>query len=237
MNKSGKILVVIPAYNEEASICNVIDEVRKHLPEADILVVNDGSLDSTSSEASSKGVSILDLPYNLGIGGAVQTGCLYALKHGYEFVLRLDGDGQHHPREIPKIISPLLEGKADIVIGSRFLSKEGYKSTFLRRMGIRFFSLVIRLITGGNIKDPTSGFNGMNRKGIELISYKYSSDYPEVEVLIVARRRGLRIIEVPVMMKKREKGKSSIDYLEAIYYMIKVSISTLIGHFKKVKHQ
>jgi glycosyltransferase involved in cell wall biosynthesis len=237
MNNLRKILVVIPAYNEEASICKVIDGVRKHLPEADVLVVNDGSLDSTSSEVRGKGASILDLPYNLGIGGAVQTGCLYALQHGYEFVLRLDGDGQHHPQEISKLLKPLLEGEADIVIGSRFLSKEGYKSTFLRRMGIRFFSLVIRLITGGNIKDPTSGFNGMNKKGIELISYKYSSDYPEVEALIIARKRGLRIKEVPVIMKRRKKGKSSIDYLEAIYYMIKVSISTFMGHFKKVKHK
>lgn len=234
MNNTRKILVVIPAYNEEASIGRVIEEVRNYFPEVDILVVNDGSLDSTSSEARNKGALTLDLPYNLGIGGAVQTGCLYAFQHGYEFVLRLDGDGQHHPQEISKILCPLLEGKADIVIGSRFLSSEGYKSTFLRRMGISFFSFVIWLITGGNIKDPTSGFNGMNRKGIEFISFKYSSDYPEIEALILARKRGLRIREVPVIMKKREKGKSSIGQLEAIYYMIKVSISTLMGYIKKV---
>ncbi|MBW2183815.1 MAG: glycosyltransferase family 2 protein [Deltaproteobacteria bacterium] len=234
MSKVGKILVIIPAYNEEASIGRVIEDVRKHLPGADVLVVNDGSLDSTSSEARNKGALVLDLPYNLGIGGAVQTGCLYAFQQGYEFVLRLDGDGQHHPQEGSKILSPLLKGEADIVIGSRFLSKEGYKSTFLRRMGIRFFSFVIWLITRGSIKDPTSGFNGLNRKGIELISSKYSTDYPEVEALIVARKRGLRVKEVPVIMKKRGKGKSSIDYLEAVYYMIKVSISTLIGRIKKV---
>jgi len=234
MNTVEKILVVIPAYNEEASLGSVVEEVKKYLPKADILVVNDGSSDSTSSEARIKGALVLDLPYNLGIGGAVQTGCLYAYQHGYKFVVRLDGDGQHHPQEIPKILKPLLEGEADIVIGSRYLSKEGYKSTFLRRMGIRFFSLAIWLITGGTIKDPTSGFNGMNRKGIELIAFKYSSDYPEVEALIIARKRGLRIREVPVIMKKREKGKSSIDFLESIYYMIKVSISTLIGYLKKV---
>ncbi len=236
MNKAGKILVVIPAYNEEASIGRVIEEIRKHLQEADILVVNDGSLDATSSEARNKGALVLDLPYNLGIGGAVQTGCLYAFQYGYDFVLRLDGDGQHNPQEIPKILRPLLEGEADIVIGSRFLSKEGYKSTFLRRVGIKFFSFLILLISRGNVKDPTSGFNGMNKRGIELISAKYSSDYPEVESLIIARRRGLRIKEVPVVMVKREKGKSSIGFLGAIYYMIKVSISTLIGHIKKAKH-
>ncbi len=236
MSKAGKILVIIPAYNEEASIGRVIEEVRKHLSEADILVVNDGSSDFTSSAARKKEALVLDLPYNLGIGGAVQTGCRYAFQHGYEFALRLDGDGQHHPQEGAKVLSPLLKGEADIVVGSRFISKEGYKSTFLRRMGIRFFSLLIRLITGGNIKDPTSGFNGMNKKGIELVSTKYSADYPEVEALIIARKRGLRIKEVPVIMKRRKKGKSSIDYLEAIYYMIKVSLSTFIGHFKKVKH-
>ena len=234
MSKVGKILVVIPAYNEVASIGRVIEEVKKHLPEADVLVVNDGSLDSTSSEARDKGALVLDLPYNMGIGGAVQTGCRYAFQHEYEFALRLDGDGQHHPQEGAKILNPLLKGEADIVIGSRFLSKEGYKSTFLRRMGIRFFSFVIWLITKVSVKDPTSGFNGLNRKGIELISSKYSADYPEVEALIAARKRGLRIKEVPVIMEKRSEGKSSIDYLEAVYYMIKVSISTLIGRIKKV---
>ena len=234
MSKVGKILVIIPAYNEGASIGSVIEKVGKHLPQADVLVINDGSLDSTSTEARGKGALVLDLPYNLGIGGAVQTGCLYALQQGYEFVLRLDGDGQHHPQEGAKILTPLLEGEADIVIGSRFLSKEGYKSSFLRRMGIRFFSSVIWLITQGRVKDPTSGFNGLNRKGIELISSKYSADYPEVEALIVARKKGLRVKEVPVIMQKRKKGKSSIDYLGAVYYMIKVSISTLIGRVKKV---
>jgi len=233
MNNTKKILVVIPAYNEEASIGSVIDEVRENLPEAEIAVVNDGSLDATSSMARSKGATVLELPYNLGIGGAVQTGCRYAVQEGYEFVVRLDGDGQHSPGEIAKILRPLLEGEADIVIGSRFLSQEGYKSTLVRRVGIKFFSLLIFLICRGKIKDPTSGFNGMNRKGIAFISSKYSSDYPEVEALIVARRRGLRIKEVPVLMNKREQGKSSINYVEAFYYMIKVSISTLMGYVKR----
>lgn len=234
MDNAVKILVVIPAYNEEASISRVIEEVREHLPEAKILVVNDGSSDSTSSEARSKGALILDLPYNLGIGGAVQTGFIYAFRHGYEFVLRIDGDGQHNPKDISKILCPLFEEKADVVVGSRFLLKGGYKSTFLRRMGIKFFSFLILLITRGNIKDPTSGFTGMNRKGIEFVSCKYSSDYPEVEFLILARRKKLRILEVPVIMNKREKGKSSIGCLEAFYYMVKVGISSLIGHIKKV---
>jgi len=233
MNTAKKILVVIPAYNEEASISRVIEEVRENLPEAEIVVVNDGSADATSSMARSKGVVVLELPYNLGIGGAVQTGCRYAVQQGYEFVVRLDGDGQHSPREIAKILRPLLEGEADIVIGSRFLSQEGYKSTVVRRMGIKFFSLLIFLICRGKIKDPTSGFNGMNRKGITFISSKYSSDYPEVEALIVAKRKGLRIKEVPVLMNKREQGKSSINHVEAFYYMIKVSISTLIGYVKR----
>jgi len=233
MNKAKKILVVIPAYNEEASISGVIEEVKENLPEAQIAVVNDGSVDETSSVARSMGVVLLELPYNLGIGGAVQTGCRYAVQQGYEFVVRLDGDGQHNPKEISKILHPLLEGEADIVIGSRFLSQEGYQSTLVRRMGIKFFSFLIFLISRGRIKDPTSGFNGMNRKGIAFISSKYSSDYPEVESLIVAKRKGLRIKEVPVFMNKREQGKSSIDYLEAFYYMIKVSISTLIGHVKR----
>ena len=234
MSEVGKILVIIPAYNEEDSIGRVIEEVGKHIPEARVLVVNDGSLDSTSTEARGKGVLVLDLPYNLGIGGAVQTGCLYAFQQGYEFVLRLDGDGQHNPQESSQILGPLLEGEADIVIGSRFLSKEGYKSSFLRRIGIRFFSFVIWLIARGRVKDPTSGFIGLNGKGIELISSKYSADYPEVEALIVARKRGLRVKEVPVIMKRRRRGRSSINYLEAVYYMIKVSISSFIGRIKKV---
>jgi len=234
MNARDKILVVIPAYNEEASLGGVLDEVKHYLPGTDILVVNDGSSDSTSSVARMKGAQVLDLPYNLGIGGAVQTGCLYAYEQGYGFVVRIDGDGQHHPMEIPKLLNPLLGGEADIVIGSRFLSGDGYQSSFMRRLGIRFFSMVIRLISGGLIKDPTSGFNGMNRKGIELFAFKYSSDYPEVEALIIARKRGLKIKEVPVVMRERARGKSSIGSIEAVYYMIKVSISTLIGYLKKV---
>jgi hypothetical protein len=228
------MVCVIPAYNEEASIASVVAEVRGRWPEAACLVVDDGSTDATASRAAAAGAQVCRLPFNLGIGGAVQTGCLYAYEQGYEFVVRIDGDGQHHPLEIPKLLKPLLGGEADIVIGSRFLSGDGYQSSFMRRLGIRFFSMVIRLISGGLIKDPTSGFNGMNRKGIELFAFKYSSDYPEVEALIIARKRGLIIKEVPVVMRERARGKSSIDSFEAVYYMIKVSISTLIGYLKKV---
>lgn len=229
-----RILVVIPAYNEEKTIEKVIDGVRVSLPEADTLVVNDGSDDSTSELARKKGVTVLDMPYNLGIGGAMQAGYLYAWRNQYNVVCQVDGDGQHPPSELKKLVEPILEGRSDMVVGSRYLSKGGFRSTFQRRIGNKFFALLISLITGRVVTDPTSGFRAMNRKVIEFFAQQYPPDYPEAEALILLYKRNLSFEEIPIVMQERQGGTSSIGFIRAIYYMIKVTISIMIGSMRSV---
>ncbi len=232
-DRTMNILVIIPAFNEEASLRDVIVGIRRSLPGADILVVNDGSTDSTAGIAREEGVAILDHPYNMGIGATMQTGFLYALREGYDLAVQTDGDGQHDPESLPSLIQPILERRCNLVIGSRYLSEGGFKSTLPRQLGIRFFTCLLRIFTGKRVSDPTSGFRAMDRRVIELFSEEYPSDYPEVEALVSAHKVGLTFQEVRTMMRHRQGGTSSIGPLSALYYMVKVTFAISIGLFRR----
>lgn len=232
-----KVLVIIPAYNEEETILRVIDKLKEDCPRADYVVVNDCSTDHTLERLEEAGASYLNLPLNLGIGGGVQTGYKYALKNGYDIAIQIDGDGQHDTAYLNEVIAPIEAGEADITIGSRFITKEGFQSSGIRRVGIKFLSTLIYLCCGTKVHDVTSGFRAVNREGIKLYAKDYPIDYPEPEAIVKASVMGLRIQEMPVVMKEREAGESSISPLKSIYYMIKVSIAIVICRLssKKVK--
>lgn len=222
------ILTIVPAYNEENSIFDVVSSITSLNPDVDILVINDGSTDNTSLEARRAGALVIDLPANLGIGGAVQTGYIYALKEGYDICVQIDGDGQHDPKDLKRLTEPIKKGQCDMVIGSRFIIDSGYKSPVFRNIGIKFFSIVVSRVTGTAIKDTTSGYRAVNRNVINMFSKYYPTDYPEVETLVYAVRKGIRIREVPVSMRHRSMGKSSITPIKSLYYMVKVTLSLLI---------
>lgn len=229
----NQVIVIIPAFNEEASVGKVIDEVKQFIPEATILVVNDGSSDRTSEIAKEKGATVLDLPFNLGIGGAMQAGYQYAFEHGYDVAIQVDGDGQHDPKEIPKLLKALGEKAVDLVIGSRFIGDSEFKSSMMRRIGIAIFSKVISFIVSQKVTDPTSGFRAANRKAIGLFAFDYPQDYPEPEVLVLIHKWGLKMAEIPIGMSKRYAGESSITKMRSIYYMTKVLLAILVDCFKK----
>ncbi|HUJ18279.1 MAG TPA: glycosyltransferase family 2 protein [Nitrospirota bacterium] len=230
-----KILVIIPAYNEEASLPGVIDDLRAHFGEADILVVNDGSKDNTGQTAAGLGVRVVDLPFNLGIGGAMQTGFLYARQNGYDAAIQFDGDGQHCASEIEKLLGAIRSGHADLVIGSRFVNAGTYRAPFLRRTGIWIFSTVLSRILDTPVTDSTSGFRAVNRKVIDFFAESYPEDYPEVEALVLLHKKRMSIREVPVVMQERTGGTSSITPLRSAYYMIKVMLAILIDLMKEVR--
>lgn len=231
----NKVLIIIPAYNEAESIAGVISAVKKELPDAGIVVINDGSVDATSSIAKGLGVTVVDLPYNMGIGAAMQTGYRYAALNGYDIAVQVDGDGQHPPDQITYLIRPISEGKADMVIGSRFLEKVGYHPSLARGIGIKIFSTVISLITGQRITDTTSGFRAVNKGAIEFFTRNYPDDYPEVEAIALLYKAGFNIMETAVRMKERTGGRSSITALQAVYYMVKVFLSVFIDMLKRVE--
>lgn len=221
-----RVLIVIPAYNEESAIAQVVQTVRS--AGYDYVVVNDGSTDGTLAVCRAQGINVLDLPQNLGIGGAVQAGHLYALENGYDVDIQVDGDGQHDISCVPALLERISDG-ADLVVGSRFIEPiEGFKSTAARRAGIRWLSGCIRLVTGLTVNDVTSGFRASGRAAIELFARRYPVDYPEPESLVMVHNAGLRIDEVPVVMHERQGGVSSIHALSAVYYMIKVTLAILI---------
>ncbi len=236
-----RVLVIVPAFNESGAIGNTVRQVLASLAslapvEAHVLVVDDGSCDDTALRAAGAGAMVVRLPFNLGIGGAVQTGYRYARAHGYDIAIQVDGDGQHDPAYVGRLCLPLLEGRADMAIGSRFLAgKEGFRSSMLRRMGIRFFGFLIRLLTGFTITDPTSGFRACNRRLIEVFADHYPCDYPEPEAVVVARRLGHVLVEVPVIMRARSSGTSSISALRSVQYMVKVSGAILLHTLKDRK--
>jgi glycosyltransferase involved in cell wall biosynthesis len=231
-----KILAIIPAYNESGNIYRTIEEIKKIAPALDIVVVNDGSRDTTAREAKKAGGRVISLPFNLGIGGAVQTGFKFAEKHQYDFAVQIDGDGQHDPRYLDAILKPVLANEADIVVGSRFRQPFlGYQSSFVRRIGIHFFAHLISFLTGYHITDPTSGFRAFNRKAIKAFAASYPQDFPEPESIVAGNRWGLRILEAPVEMRKRVAGQSSIRYLRTLYYMIKVTFAILLNMLKQRK--
>ena len=233
MNRLERILVIIPAYNEEDSIEKVIEDVRTNCPQMDILVVNDGSTDHTSDKAKVSGVVVLDLPFNLGIGGGMQTGYKYADEKGYDIAIQVDGDGQHDPREIPKLLHTLEEKKVDVAIGSRFITDLEYKATTMRRVGITVLSKVISIMVRQKITDPASGFRASRRKAIQLFAVNYPQDYPEPEVVVLLSKSGLKMAEVPVKMSQRYSGESSITKIRSIYYMVKVLLAIFVDWFKK----
>lgn len=220
--------MIIPAYNEQQSIGSVIEMVKKNVQSADILVINDGSKDDTSSVSKLAGAEVIDLPFNVGIGGAMQTGYLYARQGKYDIAVQVDGDGQHNPAYISKLILPLIGNSADMVIGSRYIVQTDYKSSFFRRTGMLFFSALVKFLTGLKVNDTTSGFRAVNKKTIRYFSEHYPTDYPEVDVLVKLYRKNFRISELPVEMNSRQGGTSSITPLRSIYYVIKVSLSLLI---------
>jgi len=224
-----RLLVIIPAFNEEESLGRVIQQVQAAQPEADILVINDGSTDATAAIAEGYGAIVASLPYNQGIGSAMQTGFLYARDYQYDAAVQVDGDGQHNPAEIGDLLAALGKGDADVIIGSRYLEDRGYITPTLRRMGIIFLAKVISLITGKLSTDPTSGFRALNQRAIDFCADDYPFDYPEPEAVVLFRRAGLRVREIPVTMNPRYGGQSSITPLRSAYYMIKVMMAILIG--------
>ncbi|GMT50024.1 MAG: glycosyl transferase family 2 [bacterium] len=224
-----KVLIIVPAFNEEQNIAKVIDDIREQVDYVDILVVNDASRDQTSAVARNKQAITVDLPCNLGIGGAVQTGYIYAWEHDYDIAVQFDGDGQHRAEELHKIISSIEDKDTDMVIGSRFLQSEGFKSTFIRRIGIFYFSTLLYFILKQRITDPTSGFRAVNRRLIKLFVDYYPDDYPEPEVLVYLHRQKVKIVEIPVSMRNREHGVSSIQMFRSVYYVIKVTLAILIN--------
>lgn len=227
---SEKILILLPAYNEAGNVGLVIEGIRSEISRLDhefeVLVVDDGSTDDTASVARQKGAQAIMLPLNAGIGVALQTGFKFALEFGYDAVVRLDADGQHMPSYIEAVLRPVLSGEADMCIGSRFLGGGGYQASGVRRLGIAWFSSLIRLMFKKRISDPTSGFQALSRRLMDVYSMNYASDYPEVEALVSALRNGFSVREVPIIMKERQSGRSSIDWFESVYYALKVTTIT-----------
>lgn len=231
-----RILAIVPAYNESGNIQRTIEEIKKAVPPLDIVVINDCSGDTTAVEAKSAGGKVISLPLNLGIGGAVQTGFQFARKYQYDFAVQIDGDGQHDTRYLAALLKPVLNNEADVAIGSRFQKPFlGYQSSFVRRIGIHFFARLISFLTRYQITDPTSGFRAFNRKAIKVFAENYPQDFPEPESIVAANRLGMRVVEVPVEMRKRVAGQSSIRYLRTLYYMIKVTLAILLAMLKKRK--
>lgn len=228
MEKKCRVLVIIPAYNEAENIVHVVNHMMEQAPQYDYLVVNDGSTDNTLKLCRQENFHYLDLSINMGIGGAVQAGYIYARKNDYDVAVQMDGDGQHDIAYLDKLLAPIIAQQADVVIGSRFLKKEGFQSSASRRLGINILSGLIRLTTGKRIMDVTSGYRAVNRMFIEIYSKDYPMDYPEPEAIVSAIMHLGRVQEVPVQMRAREGGVSSITFKKSIYYMIKVTLAILL---------
>lgn len=227
-----KKLIIIPAYNEESCIASFLRKLKNNCYGFDVLVINDGSQDETSNICREEGFEVLDLPINLGIGGAVQTGYRYGVKNGYDVVVQMDGDGQHDPEYVQHLVAPILAGDVDMVIGSRFIIKEGYQSSCWRRVGIRFYSALIKYLTGRKIFDPTSGYRAVSQEIVKYFAQTYPVDYPEPETIVSLLRLNFRIAELPVTMRKRIGGNSSIKGMEILYYMIKVTLATIMVNYR-----
>ena len=228
-----KRVAIVPAYNEAACIASVIQEIRAVDPDVEVVVIDDGSTDATAPVAVRNGAEVVRLPYNLGIGGAVQTGYQYARAHGFDIAIQIDGDGQHDPAELPKLLEPILRHEADLVVGSRFAGFGDYRGSFLRRIGIHIFARVVSLIARQRVTDTTSGFRAANRRAIRLFAADYPHDYPEVEATVLVHRHKLTMVEVPVAMRTRTSGRSSINAFRSVYYMIKVSLALFVGLFRR----
>jgi len=231
---TDRVVAVVPAWNEAGAIGAVVDEIRAFDPQIDVVVVDDASTDDTAGVARAHGAKVLALPFNVGIGGAVQTGFRYARDEGYEIAVRLDGDGQHAAEELGKLLAPIRAGDAELVIGSRFVDPAGtYRPPFARRMGIRVFARLVSLLGGQKVTDTTSGFSALDRTAIELFATEYPHDYPEVESTLVALRSGLRLAQVQVDMRERQAGTSSITFVRSLYYIVKVMLALLVASLRR----
>ena len=229
-----RTILIVPCYNEQETILELYNEIKKKTS-YDVIFVNDCSTDDSRVILQNENIPHLDLPMNLGIGGAVQAGYRYALCNNYDIAVQLDGDGQHNPEQVSKIVNPLENDIADIVIGSRYIEKTGFQSSAMRRAGIRFFKALIFCLSGKRITDATSGFRAINRKAMLLFNKYYAVDYPEPESNMLALKNKLRVFEVPVTMRERQGGVSSIKALQPLYYMLKVSLGILISSTIRAK--
>lgn len=226
-------LVIIPAYNEQDTVVEQCREVQSKAPDFDIIVINDHSEDETLARCRAAGIHVLDHSVNLGIGGAMQSGYRYAAANGYDIAVQVDGDGQHDPEFLDAMLDKLIEEDADMVIGSRFIEREGYQSTTVRRWGIRYFSGLIRLLTGQRVTDPTSGYRMVRGDLIGALAREYPQDYPEPESVVRLLRQGRKVVEVPVKMRERGGGTSSITARNSVYYIIKVTMAIMLERMRK----
>lgn len=227
-----KKIVIIPAYNEAASIENTIKDIVENAKGFDYVIINDCSKDNTYEICEKNKFNVLNLPLNLGIGGAVQTGYLYAYENGYDIAVQFDGDGQHDAKYLNAMSEIIEKEEIDMVIGSRFIDKEGFQSSSMRRVGIKYFSVLIKILTGARVTDPTSGLRMCNRKIIGMFAENYPKDYPEPETTVKVLRKKMKVKEIPVIMRAREEGTSSITPKKSIYYMFKVTIAILIERIR-----
>lgn len=228
-----KKLVIIPAYNECGSILKAVRDIREHAPGFDYVVINDCSTDETLDICRKYGLNHVNLSVNLGIGGAVQTGYIYGCQYGYDMAVQFDGDGQHDGAYLEMMAEKLLETGSDMVIGSRFIEREGFQSSGLRRIGIWYFSMLLLLLTGKRVTDPTSGMRMVNREVMRIYAQNYPKDYPEPESVMAILRMGKKVTEVPVVMKERKEGISSIGGFRSAYYMIKVTLAILMERLRR----
>ncbi|MCI8822567.1 MAG: glycosyltransferase family 2 protein [Lachnospiraceae bacterium] len=228
-----KRLVIIPAYNECGSILKAVEDIREHAPGFDYVVINDCSTDGTPDVCREYGLNYVDLSVNLGIGGAVQTGYIYACQQGYDLAVQFDGDGQHDAAYLEQMAQVLVETGSNMVIGSRFIEREGFQSSGLRRVGIRYFSMLIRLLTGVRVTDPTSGMRMVDREVMRIYAASYPKDYPEPESVMAILRMKKKVTEIPVVMRQREEGTSSIGGVRSVYYMIKVTLAVLMERLRR----
>ena len=233
----GRVLLLIPAFNEEASIGHVVVEARQVMPDIDVLVANDCSTDSTAKVARGVGAQVITVPHHLGLGGVLQAGYRLAYELGYDYVVRIDGDGQMDPRDIPTILETLRASGVEMVIGSRYLERDGGHTSVARSVGIRFFRAVLRPILGKPVMDPTSGFVGVNRRALEVFSNSFPLEYPEIEALVVLRRRAFHFLEVPCRIRPRRAGLSTITPLKSVYYIVHVLLGVLVNILKFERHR
>jgi len=231
----SRVLVIIPAFNEAASIAGVLHALHTHTPDYDVVVINDGSSDATADAVRAfHAVELVTLPFNMGIGSAMQTGYRYAVDAGYDVAVQCDADGQHPAQELRKLVEAVESGRADLVVGSRYVADSDYRPSFSRRIGKSLLSRLVNVAIGGGITDTTSGFRAMNRAAFGTFAHTYPDDYPEAEALVILHKHSLRVIEVPVQMRARQGGRSSIGAARAAYYIVKVSLAIMVGLFKKI---
>lgn len=229
----GRVLVVVPAHDEEDSLPRTLDELLARAPQVDVLVVDDGSGDGTSAVARARGVPVVRHPFNLGVGAALQTGFRYAVAHGYEVAVQLDADGQHDPAGLDALLAPVLAGTCDVTIGSRYVARTGYRAPLARRMGMLVFSAIVRLAIGRAIADTTSGFRAYRRPVMEVCQHEFPKDFPDAPLLIRLARRGFRLQEVPVVMRERRAGRSFYTFGKSLYYPYKNLVASLMAWIQR----